>query len=44
MYESSYNSAPFLYIGNTYKNEKSIAKIDYIDRYQMLPVRAVIDK
>lgn len=42
-YEYSENKASYLFIGDTY-DQKKREKIDAIERYRMLPVRAVMDK
>ena len=46
-YEYSENKASYLFIGDTYDqklNKVKREKIDAIERYRMLPVRAVMDK
>ena len=45
-YESADNQAAYIFIGDTYDNLESVLTkgISSIDRYEMLPVRAVLDK
>lgn len=46
-YEYSENKASYLFIGDTYDqklNKVKRGKINAIERYRMLPVRAVMDK
>lgn len=45
-YEYADNKAAYIFIGDTYENMKSVRKkgINSIDRCEMLPVRAVMDK
>lgn len=46
-YEYSENQASYLFIGDTYDenlNKVKVKKISSIERYKMLPVRAVMDK
>ena len=45
-YEYADNKASYIFIGDTYENMNPVRKkvIDMIDRYEMLPVRAVMNK
>lgn len=45
-YEYADNKAAYIFIGDTYENMNPVRKkeINSIDRYEMLPVRAVMDK